>query len=383
MKPAIKVALFVSSVFLGLGVFLPFFPSWLLSKGNTANEVAILLSISLVIRVFFSPYAVAVAGGLSQRRYAAYFFCFVSVLSFAALGFVDNFIVVLVLLSIFSVFWHALIPLGDSFVLSEVRLSGANYGHIRLWGSVAFVVANLAAGMFLTDLGTNGVFWLILAMLALSLMVSFLLPTYHLDPSDRPKVGSHGLGGLIGFLKRRQFLQIAALAGLIQASHVLVYGFGTIDWLGRDFSASQIGWFWAVGVIAEILLFTQASQLFSKIGASRLLLLGGVAATLRWALHGSMDSVALILMVQILHGFSFGATHLGLQAYIAKEVSEEETPAAQGASTFVAGLIAAGLTFFCGTLYSQFGLQSFYAMAVVSLMAVVFLLSTPKLRRRG
>ena len=383
MKPAIKVALFVSSVFLGLGIFLPFFPSWLLSQGNTANEVAVLLSISLVVRVFLSPYAVAVAGGLSQRRYAAYFFCFVSVLSFAALGFVDNFIIVLILLSIFSVFWHALIPLGDSFVLSEVRLSGANYGHIRLWGSVAFVVANLAAGMFLTDLGTNGVFWLILAMLALSLMVSFLLPTYRLDPSDRPKVGSHGLGGLIGFLKRRQFLQIAALAGLIQASHVLVYGFGTIDWLARDFSASQIGWFWAVGVIAEILLFTQASQLFSKIGASRLLLLGGIAATLRWALHGSMDDVALILMVQILHGFSFGATHLGLQAYIAKEVSEEDTPAAQGASTFVAGLMAAGLTVFCGTLYSQFGLQSFYAMAVVSLMAVVYLLSTPKLRRGG
>ena len=373
----------MSSVFLGLGIFLPFFPSWLLSQGNTANEVAVLLSISLVVRVFLSPYAVALAGGLSQRRYAAYFFCFVSVLSFAALGFVDNFIIVLILLSIFSVFWHALIPLGDSFVLSEVRLSGANYGHIRLWGSVAFVVANLAAGMFLTDLGTNGVFWLILAMLALSLMVSFLLPTYHLDPSDRPKVGSHGLGGLIGFLKRRQFLQIAALAGLIQASHVLVYGFGTIDWLARDFSASQIGWFWAVGVIAEILLFTQASQLFSKIGASRLLLLGGIAATLRWALHGSMDDVALILMVQILHGFSFGATHLGLQAYIAKEVSEEDTPAAQGASTFVAGLMAAGLTVFCGTLYSQFGLQSFYAMAVVSLMAVVYLLSTPKLRRGG
>ena len=131
---------------------------------------------------------------------------------------------------------------------------------------------------------------------------------------------------MLGFLKERQFLQIAAVAGLIQSSHVLVYGFGTIDWLARGFSATQIGWFWAVGVIAEILLFTQASQLFSKIGASRLLLLGGIAATLRWTLHGSMDSVTLILMVQILHGFSFGATHLGLQAFIAKEVSEEETP---------------------------------------------------------
>ena len=88
-------------------------------------------------------------------------------------------------------------------------------------------------------------------------------------------------------------------------------------------------------------------------------------------------------MVQILHGFSFGATHLGLQAYIAKEASEGETPAAQGASTFVAGLMAAGLTFFCGTLYSQFGLQSFYAMAAVSLLAVIVLLLTPQLRRGG
>ncbi|MEP1441785.1 MAG: MFS transporter [Hyphomicrobiales bacterium] len=383
LNSSVKVALFVSSVFLGLGVFLPFFPSWLLSRGYTANEVAILLGVTLVIRVFLSPYAVAVSGGLSQRRYAAYLFCFVSVVSFAALGYFGSFIAILILLGIFSVFWHALIPLGDSFVLSEVRLSGANYGHIRLWGSVAFIVANLGAGMFLADLGTNGVFWLILALLALSFAVSFLLPTYRLDPSERPTVGSLGLGRLIVFLKDPQFLQVAALAGLIQASHVLVYGFGTIDWLARGFSASQIGWFWAIGVIAEVILFTQASKLFSKIGATRLLLLGAVAATLRWALHGSMDSVTLILMVQILHGFSFGATHLGLQAYIAKEVSEGETPAAQGASTFVAGLIAAGLTFFCGTLYGQFGLQSFYAMAAVSFLAVIFLLSTPKLRGRG
>ena len=383
MNSSVKVALFVSSVFLGLGIFLPFFPSWLLARGNTANEVAILLGVTLVIRVFLSPYAVAVAGGLSQRRYAAYLFCFVSMVSFAALGYFDSFIAILILLGIFSVFWHALIPLGDSFVLSEVRLSGANYGHIRLWGSVAFIVANLGAGVFLTDLGTDGVFWLILAMLALSFAVSFLLPTYRLDPSERPKVGSLGVARLIVFLKDQQFLQVAALAGLIQASHVLVYGFGTIDWLARGFSSSQIGWFWAIGVIAEVILFTQASKLFSKIGATRLLLLGAVAATLRWALHGSMDSVMLILMVQILHGFSFGATHLGLQAYIAKEVSEGETPAAQGASTFVAGLMAAGLTFFCGTLYSQFGLQSFYAMAAVSLLAVIVLLLTPQLRHGG
>lgn len=381
MNSSLKVALFVSSVFLGLGIFLPFFPSWLLARGHTANEVAILLSVTLVIRVFLSPYAVAAAGNLAQRRHAAYLFCFVSLLSFAALGLVGGFIGALIFLAIFSVFWQALIPLGDSFVLSEVRLNGANYGHIRLWGSVAFVVANLGAGMFLADLGKDGVFWLILAMLTLSFAVSFLLPTYRLDPSDRPKIGSLGLGQLIDFLKRREFLQIAALAGLIQASHVLVYGFGTIDWLARDYTPNQIGWFWAIGVIAEVILFTQASKLFLKFGAARLLLLGATAATLRWGLHASMDSVALILMVQILHGFSFGATHLGLQAYIAKNVSEGETPAAQGASTFVAGLMAAGLTFFCGALYAHFGVQSFYAMAAVSLLATAFLLSTPKLRR--
>lgn len=383
MNSTVKVALFVSSVFLGLGIYLPFFPSWLLGRGYAASEVAVLLSVPLVVRVFLSPYAVAVAGGFSQRRYAAYLYCFVSLASFAALGFIDSFVTTLIFLGCFGVFWHALIPLGDSFALSEVRLKGANYGHIRLWGSIAFIVANLGAGLFLVDLGGDGVFWMIVVMLAFSLAVSFLLPTYQLDPSERPKVGSLGLGQLIGFLKDRQFLQIAVVAGLVQSSHALVYGFGTIDWLARGFSSTQIGWFWAIGVIAEVILFTQASKLFLKLGAGRLLLIGAVAGVIRWGFHGSMDSVVLILLVQILHGFSFGATHLGLQAYIAKEVGEGETPAAQGASVFVAGLMMAGLTLFCGTLYAQFGLQSFYAMAAVSLLAVVFLLSTPKLRGGG
>jgi hypothetical protein len=48
---------------------------------------------------------------------------------------------------------------------------------------------------------------------------------------------------------------------LVQASHALYYGFSTIDWTTKGLSDTAIGSLWALGVIAEILLFAASGFL--------------------------------------------------------------------------------------------------------------------------
>lgn len=376
MSSSQRITVFIASIFLSLGIYLPFFPSWLLSKGISTSQIAILLSVPLIVRVLFTPFVTVFAGLLPQRRQAAFLYCLIAFVSFGSLGFVDNFWAMLFQLAIFGAFWHALIPLGDSFALSEVRLHGANYGTIRLWGSIAFVVANVAAGSLLGIVGINGVFVLITVMLMLAVIAAFFLPYYGLTPAERPKTGLSLSGELGNFLKNPQFLSIATSAGLIQASHALIYGFGTINWQQRGYTTTEIGAFWAVGVIAEIVLFTQAQKLFQRAGSRLLLAFGGVAAAARWLLHSEVDGVVFILALQCLHGLSFGATHLGMQAFIAQHVSEEQTPAAQGAQVFVVGILMAGLTFGCGVLVVSFEEYAYFAMALVAAIGLLPLLYT-------
>ena len=371
MISAAKIAIFVGAIFLSLGIYLPFFPLWLESENFSSNQIAFLLSVPLAVKVVFTPLVTALAGRLPQRRQAAIGYCAISLVAFSAIAFFDGFWPILILLGVFGVFWHALIPLGDSFALTEVRLNGASYGAIRLWGSITFILANVGAGYALGLVGAPSAHLLICAMLAVALMASFLLPSYGVPIGERPKAGLTLSAELGAFFKNRSFMAMSVSAGLLQSSHALIYGFGTIDWIERGYSTHEIGAFWAVGVIAEVLLFTQASHLFKRVTPYILLILGGGAAILRWTLHAEVDGFIAILVLQCLHGLSFGATHLGMQSFIAGRVSERDTPAAQGVMVLVAGVVMTLLTLICGKLYSAFGTDAFLAMAGVSLIGLM------------
>ena len=67
-------------------------------------------------------------------------------------------------------------------------------------------------------------------------------------------------------LRQPAFLAIAAAASLIQASHAVYYGFSTLDWTAKGFDGVTIGVLWALGVVAEIVLFAFAGRLPRSIG---------------------------------------------------------------------------------------------------------------------
>lgn len=383
MTSATKIAIFVGAIFLSLGIYLPFFPLWLETKDFSSAEIAFLLSVPLAVKVVFTPFLTASADRFPARRQAAITYCFMTLIVFSAIALFDGFWAMLILLALFGAFWHALIPLGDSFALTEVRLHGANYGAMRLWGSITFVLANLGAGYWLGSVDQDFTHSLIVIMLALALLAAFLLPAYGVPVKERPKAGLTLSNELGSFFKNKHFMAMAMSAGLLQSSHALLYGFGTIDWIARGYSTREIGAFWAIGVIAEIILFTQARRLFKWVKPQVLLLFGGGAAIMRWGLHGDVDGFILILTLQCLHGLTFGATHLGMQSFIAGHVSERQTPAAQGAMLLVAGVMMAGLTLLCGMLYSHFAGGAFIAMAAISFIGLIPLLLLRYPQRSG
>jgi len=385
VSASVKIATFVGAIFLSLGIYLPFFPIWLEAQRFSPGEIAFLLSVPLSVKVVVTPFLVAFSGRLPQRRTAAAAYCGVATLAFVAIALNGEFWITAVLLGVFGAFWHALIPLGDSLALREVRRHGANYGTIRLWGSITFILANVAAGYLLGLIGVADVHFLIVMMLILALASAFVLPSYGIHKDERPRSGLTFSGGFGAFLKKRPFMAMALSAGFLQASHALLYGFGTIDWVGRGYSMREIGAFWAMGVIAEVLLFTRARWLFKYVRPHRLVMLGGAAAVLRWSLHAEVDGFWLIVLIQCLHGLSFGATHLGMQSFLAGSVSEADTPSAQGVMVLLSGIAMALLTLACGALYATYAGRAFYAMAGISLvgLGVLFFLRYPQSAGEG
>lgn len=168
------------------------------------------------------------------------------------------------------------------------------------------------------------------------------------------------------------FWLFLAVAGLNQASHAVLYGFATLHWRASGLSDATIGWLWAEGVLAEILLFALSNRILARIGVSGLLLLAGLASALRWLALGLTTDLSALIVLQALHGLTFGAAHLAAMHFIARSIPANLTATAQSLNTAIAGgVIMAGAMAGAGWLYSTFAGHAFLAMTVLALASAV------------
>jgi PPP family 3-phenylpropionic acid transporter len=160
---------------------------------------------------------------------------------------------------------------------------------------------------------------------------------------------------------------LIAAAGCVQASHAGVYAFGSLHWQQQGFSEPAIGSLWAMGVVAEIVLFAAAGRIVGRPSSGLgFLIVGAGAAVLRFALMALTPGLVATFALQTLHGLSFGATHLSAMAAISHLAPARARGRAQGfLSTGISLGIAAG-TVLSGLLFQAGGARVFAAMAPIA-----------------
>ena len=355
---AIRLALYYAALFAMVGVHMPFWPVWLKAQGLDAGEIGIVLSAGIIAKILANPLAAHLADRSGERRRPMILLALGATLAFALFAATGGFWTILGVTLMFFLFWAPIIPLGESLAMLTVERTGIDYARTRLWGSIAFIVAAVAAGQVLVDTPESILFSLVLGLLLVCLAGVSTLP----DERAPPATGRAPIGSV---LADRRFLLFLAATALIQGSHGVYYAFGTIHWRSVGYSEDIIGWLWAEGVIAEIVLFTWGTRLLRRFGAARLIMAGGVAAALRWGITGATDALPALVVVQALHAFTFGAAHLGAIHFITQAVAPSRSATAQSLySAVVMGLGLGGAIFAAGHLYGAFGSGAFHAMAV-------------------
>jgi PPP family 3-phenylpropionic acid transporter len=239
---------------------------------------------------------------------------------------------------------------------------GRAYGPVRLWGSAAFIAGSLGAGWIIDSIAPGNLIWLITASLVASAAAAaglIALPP-HIPLPDTPEVSYRG------FLRTPALAVVATAAGLIQASHAVYYNFSALDWKAGGMSGTAVGALWAVGVIAEIMLFARSGRLPRWLGPTALVLAGGLGATLRWSVMAFDPPTAMLPILQCLHALSFGATHLGAVAFVAQSAPAGRAATAQGSLAVMLGGTMALSMVWSGWLYENFADQAYAGMALLA-----------------
>jgi len=108
---------------------------------------------------------------------------------------------------------------------------------------------------------------------------------------------------------------------------------------------------------------------------------------LRFGFYATNLPATLIGLLQMLHAFTFGATHLGLMALVVQNTPSHTAARAQTFSSAVLGMVMAAATVAAGPLYGRFGVSAYgwFALlgAVGAVIAITAILQPQRLRSGG
>lgn len=369
---ALQAASFVST-----GVYLPFFPLWLQSKALPPTIIGIVVAIPIIVRILVSAPLLILADRSFGARRLLLFSHLGQIAGFPLLLLVDNGIAIMAIVALVAVAQAAVIPANDLVVTNAVqRQRGLNYGWIRGGGSVAFFLANIAAGYLVGGFGA-GVVILALALIPI-LGISATLAAVPQEAPDGQAGGDDRQKAASPRLPRVLWLILVA-AALTQGTHGALNAFASIHWNSQGFSDATIGYLWAAGVVAEILVFVLLGQAVGRGSGVGLILIGSAAAAIRFTVMSLHPGLGLTFILQAMHSLSFGATHLGTMAALAAFAPPHGRGRAQGVYGSLAALVMALSTVASGVIYREAGAAVFAAMAPLGAIGFVLTLIAVRL----
>lgn len=353
------------------GIFLPFWGVWLDAKGVTAEQIGTLFAIGLLLR-FFSNFFLLPR--LKSAAAAVKLICWLSfaiVLCLLLLAFQQTWWFLAVFTLLVNFLMGPMIPLGDIIATQLVNMIKLNYGQVRLWGSVSFIIGAACVGWAITQWGTETILWLILIVT----LFIFLLSLVKLRPAltaDKDLQDDQATS-LFKLLKKPQIVYFVLTMGIIQGSHSGYYAFSALYWESAGISELHIALLWGIGVLAEVLLMQFNDKWFARWSIKQMTLLALLAALIRWLVLASTTALPILYFIQTFHAFTFALAHLAAMRFIALQSQQLVVNYQSLYSSISLGLAMAFFTYLSGWAYASMNAGVFLWMAVILLPAFITL----------
>jgi len=190
-----------------------------------------------------------------------------------------------------------------------------------------------------------------------------------LQPLDHPKTAREAVPGASALLREPGFLAIIVASALIQGSHAAYYSFASITWQASGFGGLTIAALWALGVMAEIVVFALSPRFTWP--PAVLMVIGALSAVARWLITAQEPSAAVLAVVQLAHGLTFGLTQLGTMGLVVRHVPGHVMARGQGYLAACGGIVTSSASILSGAIYARHGQGVYYVMAAMALAGAV------------
>jgi PPP family 3-phenylpropionic acid transporter len=338
-----RFSIFYFCYYAALGAYTPYISRWVDSMGHGGYVVGAMLGLWYGSRIVAPPIWSALL--LRSTKPGQWFVAasFATLLCFAGFTLSRSVMALFGVMACFGLMYNAIMPQFEAMTLSALGTRSADYGRIRVWGSVGFLLVASSYGWVLDRLGNASFPWIVLPLFAAMAIAAWPhrqdKPPEHIETIDEA-------GHLWKRPGVRRFLLVALL---MQMGFGAFYVFYTLHMQASGHSGAEIGALWGTGVLIEILMFWQAPRLIARFGAQGLLAFCMGVTVLRWVVTALFARhLPLMFAAQMLHAFSFAIFHACCMRQMSEFFPGKRAAAGQsllyGFSSGVGGVLGAGMS---------------------------------------
>ncbi len=305
MSPAARLRLFYFLYYGAVGANLPYFAAYLRGLGFSGEQIG---TVQMMGPIVAAPVAIAWATVADRLGAPSRTLAFAALWSVAAAAFLPVARAPLALAAVVlfqSLGERAVVPLVDSVTLEWTRAHpGTSYARVRLFGSLGFIALAEGLGLLLSARGDRpgdvAVPAAVLACVAGYALAARRLPA---PPLHVARASAKQALALARDPRLALVLAACAVHWMSCAPFHLMFGVFIRD-LGLPSKVTGIAM--AVGVGAEVVGLLAFPRLERRLGVRALFALAFAGTAVRWLLLSRAHGVAPIVLLQLLHGLTFG-----------------------------------------------------------------------------
>jgi len=355
----------------------PFLSLYYQSLGMTGRQIGVLTGVVPLVMMVSAP----LWGGLADvtHRHRLSLLLAISGTWTAVLGLSQpvTFSGLLLWVVVYAFFIAAIIPLMDNSVLTLLGAHKAEYGRLRVWGSVGWAVAATLLGPVLQRAGLSWAFYSFLLFMFVTFIVAWQMPVL------QGAAGQSYRTGLKMLLATPRFLLLLAVALVYGASLSVYLNYLFLYLETLNASRTLMALSLTTATISELPLWYVTHRLIHRWGVNRMLAIALLAMCIRAFAYALITVPWLVLPINLLHGVSFALLW-------AAGVASADAIAPPGLGATAQGLFAGtvlGLgaslgAFAGGALYDSIGPVALFQATGVMLVAALLLFAIVRLMPR-
>ncbi|MDF2983911.1 MAG: transporter [Devosia sp.] len=371
LTPELRATAFYFSIYMAGAAFNVYGGIWFADKGLSSEQIGIINAVPVLVTLLLNILVGRVADKASDWRQVIVLGCGLGALIPIGLFYVHDFWGILIIWTLALLPINVIGPVVDAATMRMTRRRGTQYGPIRAWGTLGYLVTLFAVGSIISQFG-GGIFLpMFVGLSILRGLVAFGLPRFRGGEGELkpPVTGATHLGAVM----KPFFLLPLVGFSMVYATHIVLNAFQALLWMEQGLSADLIAPLLALAAFAEAAIMFLFGRIARRFSARSLILLSAATAVFRWICMGFQPGLEFLIPLQLLHAFTFALGFMGCVNFIANWTSDEIAAEAQGFFQMLQQAMSVIALIAFGWLTGLMGAQAYFVAAAFAFVGAVLI----------